>query len=223
MDDRRCPRVTVATPTLDPADLVQVAGIDPRSRSVRDFEYAGQVRDLDLTGVRLLAGRLSGVEAQRAFLSDQAHLSSVELADCTFQALRCENTTFTRVSFSECRLMGSFFEDCSFDNVLFENCRLDYATFANVRANGPVIFRNCQLAEAEFTACTLEKAAVQGCNLRQTQFHPGRYRRLDLRGSDLTDVIGAVNLSGVVISPDQEHQMAAAVLAGLDLVVTDTP
>nr|WP_269327500.1 pentapeptide repeat-containing protein [Kineosporia mesophila] len=143
------------------------------------------------------------------------------MTDCTFTALRSENSRLTRVAFRGCRLMGATFEDCTLDHVLFDSCRLDYATFTRVRAAGPVIFTNCRLTEARFDACTLEKAAIENCELPEAEFGPGRYRHLDLRGSDLSRVIGASRLSGAIISPDQEHQLAQALITALDLTVAD--
>lgn len=224
MDSRRFGDITVTLPNLDPAGscLNNVSYLDTTRGVIEDFQYIGErLRDLDLTSTRVLGGRLGGIQTDRTQM-DQTQLHSVEFTDCTAKALRCAGSKLSRVVFRNCTLMGATFEDCTFDNVLFEDCRLDYATFAKVRAIGPLAFTKCSLAEAELTGNNLaEETAFDQCTLRKTEFRTGNYRGTDLRGSDLTTVIGAVNLTGVIISPDQEHQLAQALLDGLDLTISN--
>lgn len=224
MDSRRFGDITLTLPDLDAAGfrLNNVSHLDTARGSIEDFQYIGErLRDLDLTSTRLINGRLGGIEADRAEMAE-TQLHSVEFIDCTAKALRCADSKLSRVVFRDCRLMGATFEDCTFDNVLFERCRLDYATLSRVRAIGPVAFVKCSLAEAELAGNDLaDESAIDNCTLRKTVFRPGNYRGVDLRGSDLSTVVGAVNLNGVVISPDQEHQLARALLADLDLTVTE--
>lgn len=224
VDSRRFGDITVTLPNLDApgSRLENVSYLDAAHGSVEDFQYVGErVRELDLTSTRLLGGRLGGIHAEHARM-EGTQLHSVEFSDCTIKALRCASGKLNRVVFRDCSLMGATFEDCTFDNVLFEDCRLDYATLTRVRAIGPVAFTGCSLAEAELTGNDLADETVIGrCTLRRTQFGPGTYRGIDLRGSDLTTVAGARYLTGVIISSDQEHQLAQALLADLDLTITD--
>ncbi len=226
MERRRVNGITVALPDEKAAgpELSTLSHLDTSAGTVADFAYtAASIRDLDLTGIRLLSGHLSGIEAERVLMAQETQLHSVEIVDCTFGALRCEDSRLTRVIFRSCQLRGATFEECTFDNVLFEDCRLDYATFTKIRAAGPLAFTRCQLAEAEFSGCDFGGGtAIADCNLRQTDFRPGKYRNADLRGSDLTSVLGATNLTGAIISPDQEHQLAQALIAALDLTIRDT-
>ena len=224
MDSRRFGDITVTLPNLDAAGsyLNNTSYLDTTRGSLSDFQYIGErLRELDLSNTRLLNGRLGGVEADRIAM-EETQLHSVEFTDCTFGALRCASSKLSRVVFRDCKLMGATFEDCTFDNVLFEGCRLDYAILTKIRAIGSVAFTKCTLNEAELSGNDLaDETAIDNCTLRKTEFHPGNYRHVDLRGSDLTTVIGAVNLTGVIISPDQEHQLAQALIAGLDLTIAD--
>ncbi|MFF7438056.1 hypothetical protein [Streptomyces sp. NPDC008122] len=63
--------------------------------------------------------------------------------------------------------------------------------------------------------------AIADRTLRKTEFQHGNCPGVDLRGSDLTTVIGAVDLTGVTIGPDQEHPLAQALTAAMDLALTD--
>lgn len=224
VDSRRFGEITVTLPNLDAAGshLGTVASLDATRGSIEDFQYVGErLRELDLTSTRLLGGRVVSVHAEHTRM-EATQLHSVEFTDCTMKALRCASGKLNRVVFRNCSLMGATFDDCTFDNVLFEQCRLDYATVTRVRAIGPVAFTGCSLAEAELTGNDLAgETVIDQCTLRRTEFGPGSYRGVDLRGSDLTAVTGAGNLAGVIISSDQEHQLARALLADLDLTVTD--
>jgi uncharacterized protein YjbI with pentapeptide repeats len=224
VDSRRFGDITVTLPNLDAAGsyLYNTSYLDTTRGSIEDFQYIGErLRELDLSHTRLLTGRLGGIEADRVAM-EETQLHSVEFTDCTFGALRCANSKLSRVVFRDCKLMGATFEDCTFDSVLFEGCRLDYAILTRIRAIGSVAFTKCSLAEAEISGNDLaDETAFEGCTLRKTEFQPGKYRGVDLRGSDLTEVIGPVNLTGVIISPDQEHQLAQALIAALDLTITD--
>jgi uncharacterized protein YjbI with pentapeptide repeats len=224
VDSRRFGDITLALPNLEPtgSSLNSLSLLDTTRHVIEDFQYVGErLRNLDLTTTRLLCGRLGAIHIDRAEM-EETQLHSVEFTDCTAKALRCAASKFSRVTFRNCTFMGATFEDCTFDNVLFEDCRLDYATFSKVRAIGPLVFTKCSLAEAELTGNDLTaETAVDQCTLRRTEFRQGNYRGTDLRGSDLSTVIGAANLTGAVISSDQEHQLAQALLAGLDLTVSD--
>lgn len=224
MDNRRFGDITVTLPDLGAAGphLRNLSSLDTTRGSIEDFQYVGErLRALDLTSTRLIGGRLDGVEAERVQM-EQSQLHSVELISCTLAALRCTGSKLSRVVFRECTLMGATFEDCTVDNVIFEGCRLDYATFCRIRATGPLVLTRCSLVEAELAGNDLaSETAVDRCTLRRTAFSPGNYRGTDLRGSDLATVVGAGNLTGALISPDQEHQLAQALLADLDLTVAD--
>lgn len=225
MQERRIGRLSLTLPDLGCPELylTNVTHLDTGRGSVEDFQYIGEaIRDLDLTGLRLLTGRISGLQADRV-LMEQTQLHSVEFTDCQFGTLRCADSKLSRVHFRACKLMGSAFEDTTLDNVLFENCRLDYATFTKVRAIGPVAFSKCILPEAEVTGNDLTETVLEGCTLRQTDFGPGTYRDTDLRGSDLGTVHGAINLLGSVIASSQEAELARALISGLDLTITDDP
>ncbi|GHH70707.1 hypothetical protein GCM10018793_05160 [Streptomyces sulfonofaciens] len=113
--------------------------------------------------------------------------------------------------------MGARMEDVILDNVLFERCKLDYSTLTGVRAAGPVIFSQCSLRETTFTTTDLGRALFDACNLRQAEFDGGRYRGLDLRGNDLSQLRGIASLKQVIIERAQTLQLAEALAAELDV------
>jgi hypothetical protein len=60
-----------------------------------------------------------------------------------------------------------------------------------------------------------------GCDLRLTGFGPGSYRRCDLRGNDLSALIGAAHLKHVIIDRVQTMQLGEALTAELRVTFGD--
>ncbi|MGX9225119.1 pentapeptide repeat-containing protein [Streptomyces albus] len=127
----------------------------------------------------------------------------------------------SRVVFRDCKLMGATLEDVTLDNVLFESCKLDYSSLTRVRATGPVIFSKCSLRETAFTFSDLGAALIDDSDLRLTAFDGGKYRGLDLRGNDLSQLRGLASLKQIVIDQAQTLQLAQALTAELDVTFGD--
>lgn len=109
----------------------------------------------------------------------------------------------------------------SLEHVVFTGCKLDYALFDKARATGPVLFVRCSLREAEFNGCSLPGSLLDDCDLSLTVFGPGSYRGCDLRGNDLSSVLGAHHLKRVILDRAQVLQLASALAAELDVSFGD--
>jgi uncharacterized protein YjbI with pentapeptide repeats len=108
------------------------------------------------------------------------------------------------------------------EHVVFTGCKLDFAALDQIRATGPVVFAGCSLREAELTGCDLAGSLFDGCDLHLTGFGPGSYRGCDLRGNDLSAVVGAGRLKRVIIDPAQTAQLGAALAAELKVTFGDS-
>jgi uncharacterized protein YjbI with pentapeptide repeats len=107
-------------------------------------------------------------------------------------------------------------------NVLFEHCRLDSVTFDQVRATGPTAFVGCSLSETLFARCGLGAVTFDGCKLTSVTFESADLRVADLRGNDLSTLVGIGWLHGAVISSDQLPGLTEALIRDLDLIVKPT-
>ncbi|MCX2180841.1 pentapeptide repeat-containing protein [Streptomyces sp. SKN60] len=216
-------RVTVTTPDLDEPGLhlAKVDTLESPRGVMQDFAYAGaDLRALDLADLRLLTGRIDGVRAQRAtFEGLVAH--DVEIGGSELGTARWSESRLSRVLVRDCKLLGAALSGVVLDDVLFERCKLDYATFERVRATGPVVFHECVLTEAVFTDCDLSGVVFSDCALRRAEFGAGRYRGADLRGNDLSTVRGIAHLAGVRIGPEQQGELAQALVGELGITVGD--
>ena len=222
-------QVTIRQTSADLPGLDAEAGLEPvsefeaESRLVVDFQFSGvTLPAFDLAGSRLLRGRIREVNAGHVTIS-AAQMDSVELTGCTLSSLRWTGGKLSRVRFDTCRLLGARFEGVTMEHVVFTGCKLDYATLDQVRAAGPVLFADCSLREAELTGCDLAGSLLDGCDLRLTTFGPGRYRGCDLRGNDLSDLIGAAHLRHVIIDHIQTMQLGEALAAELEVTFDADP
>ncbi|MFG2147782.1 pentapeptide repeat-containing protein [Streptomyces sp. NPDC048696] len=219
MDSRTFGRVTLTLPGLDEPGLhlSNVQSLDGGRGAVQDFQYAdADLRMLDLADTQLLRGRVTDLRTGRASL-DQLQLNSIEFSGCDFGSAQWRKSKLSRVAFRNCKIMGGALDALTLDDVLFENCKLDYTAFSGLRATGPVVFSQCVLTEASFTECDLTDAVFDGCTLRLTEFAKGRYKGLDLRGNDLSSLLGVARLSKVLIDRAQQFELAQALLTELDV------
>ncbi|MGW0446197.1 pentapeptide repeat-containing protein [Streptosporangium sandarakinum] len=219
MDTRTVRQTSVTLPDLDDAGLNDVDSLEGEHGELRDFRYGDAgLRELPLSGVRLVDGRVTGLTTQRARLEDLA-VYSVEFSDCDLSGLRWADSTLSRVTFTDCTMLGSAWEQVMLDDVVFERCRMDYAAFIRLRAAGSVIFTGCSLHEARFGGCDLSDAAFEECNLYLTEFDGGTYRDCDLRGNDLSDLRGVGVLKKVIVDRSQLPGLAQALAADLEISV----
>jgi uncharacterized protein YjbI with pentapeptide repeats len=208
-------------PALGEEDLELVSSVDGAGGLVSGFQFgATSLPEFDLVNVGLVQGRIRALRAGRASVTG-ARLSSVEFSGCDLSSLRWAGGKLSRVWFDSCRLLGARFIEVSAEHVVFTGCKLDYSVFEHVRVTGPVLFAGCSLREAEFTSCDLTGSLLDDCDLRLTEFGRGSYRRCDLRGNDLSAVIGAHHLRHAVIDHAQMVQLAGALAAELDLTFGD--
>lgn len=208
---------TVDLPGHGPAaGLQQVDGL-AEGLVVEQFRYTGgRPRALKLDRISLLDGVVDDLAVSGAVLS-AVRVDSVTFDNCDLSSLSWTKGRIARTRFAASRLLGARFDDTAMEHLVFEDCRLDYASFTGLKVGGPVVFRGCSLREARFSGGSLGKVLFDGCDLESTEFEPGGYAGCDLRGNDLSSVRGVANLRRVVIDPPQGMELAAALLADLEV------
>ena len=215
MEHIRIRSTNAELPALDEA-----ARLEPVSSlrgSVSGFEFGGlNLRALEVPDGALLGGKVRAVRAEQAAMT-RVDVRSVEFTSCELGSLRWAGGKISRARFDDCKLLGARFEDVSMEHVVFTGCKLDYALFDRVRAIGPVLFAGCSLREAEFTGCSLPGMLLDDCDLALASFGPGGYRGCDLRGNDLSSVLGTHHLKRVILDRAQVLQLASALAAELEI------
>jgi uncharacterized protein YjbI with pentapeptide repeats len=210
-----------ALPNVDDTDLEDVSTLTGHLGLLSDFRLAGaEMRSLEISGQRLFTGQVSGLRAGRARIED-LRMDSVDFAGCELSQAAFVGGKWSRVRFTECKVLSGQFSDLTFEDVVFDRCKLGFAAFQAVTAKGAVIFRGCSLEEAWFVGCDLSRAAFDDCRLTDTSFERTTCKGTDLRGNDLSRVRGVPCLAQAIIEPAQVIQLGHALVRDLELRLPD--
>ncbi|MGF1648192.1 MAG: pentapeptide repeat-containing protein [Kineosporiaceae bacterium] len=179
-----------------------------------DTEVADHLADLQLgecrwEGAELRGRRLTGFRAVDVHL-DRCDLSGTVLADAELR----------RVTFSDCRLSGTSFSSANLTDVRITDSRADLSLFRMATAVHLLVAAS-SLRGADFSEFRGSGCAFLRCDLGDADFTAARLRGLRLHGSDLHGIQGADELRGAEISDDQVPALGEAVLAAMDVRVTD--
>jgi uncharacterized protein YjbI with pentapeptide repeats len=209
-------------PGFDPGIALDLLPrLDADSRLLADFQFGDATVDaLELDNAQLLRGRIRGLRARSARII-ATRMDGVEFAGCDLSSLRWQQGKISHVRFDACRFLAAQFHGVAMEHVVFSGCKLDYATLAQVRVTGPVMFADCSLRDAELLGCDLAGSLFDGCDLHLTGFGQGSYRGCDLRGNDLSAVIGAAHLKRVIIDRAQTAQLGEALAEELNVTFGD--
>lgn len=118
----------------------------------------------------------SGINLSK-FSFDDCHFINSDLSMC-----RMENTVFSKVTFTDCKLQGIDFGKCSkyVFSVTFEKCILNYSVFLKTNLR-KTLFHDCVIREAFFAETDLTQASFAGCDLDATNFERCVLSQCDFR------------------------------------------
>ncbi len=176
-----------------------------------------------------VSSELSGVELResrwlRADLAGRRitglHCRDVVFAHCDLSGAVLDGAVLTRVRFTDCRLTGLQLGGAELTDVHIADCRADLVSLRMSRARH-LLIENSSLPALDLYAFTGTDCSLIGCDLTGVNMQDARFTNLALHGSVVDDVTGALALRGARISPDQMVPVGAALLAALDIQVTD--
>src|SRR5215469_8831166 len=218
MDQFTIRQTSAELPAFDPEMALEpLRRLGAQSRLAANFEFgAATVAAWELAGANLLHGKVRMLRAAGARITG-AHMDSVEFTGCDLSSLRWQGGKISRVRFDNCKFLAARIQAVTMEHVVFTGCKLDYTALDQIRATGPVLFTDCSLREDELTGCDLDGSLFDRCDLGLTGFGPGTYRRCDLRGNDLSALIGAAHLKRVVIDRAQTMQLGEALAQELEV------
>jgi uncharacterized protein YjbI with pentapeptide repeats len=78
---------------------------------------------------------------------------------------------------------------------------------------------DCSLIDADFYGAALTKSALSACELRGSDFSKASVEGLQLGGSRLDGVRGALSMGGVVVSGDQVLPLALSLFGDLRIEI----
>jgi uncharacterized protein YjbI with pentapeptide repeats len=163
------------------------------------------VTSLEISSVMLEKMTLTATQFERINVRDLA------AKQCDFSASMMAGGAINRATFTGCRMTGVDFNKTDLHDVTFTSCKLDMANFrfADLRR---VAFIDCTLTETDFIGATMYDVSFQDCTLERTVFEQAKCKQVDLRGSQLSELIGWRSLKGAIID-DLQLVTAAPYLA----------
>ena len=159
------------------------------------------VTALDLSDVRLEKMLLTAAQCERINARD------VVVKGGDMSAANFSNGAWNRAEFINCRMTGVDFSKTALHDVLFRGCLLTMANFrfADLRR---VKFIDCSMSEADFLSARLVDGVFETSNLESAIFEKAACTKVDLRTSELIDLVGWKSLKGVTIDAVQLMSVA---------------
>lgn len=185
------PRIGTTTPatTLQLCDDAVLTGVAAAHLQCPDA--AGEL-------VELAECRFDGVSLARSVLPKIA-VTDTELGTCDLAVLRVEDSSWTRVRFTDCRLTGVQFAGATCQLVEHERCLATdglwrFATLRKVR------FTECTLTGADFTGSRLDQVEFVDCDLSGVDFSQVRVSAARFGNCTFDGARGLDSLRGAEIS-----------------------
>ena len=194
----------LALPQL-PTDLVTFDDLSvalARDESLTGFTAVNQdlskfrVKALSITEARL--EKIVAIEAD----FEKVSLSDVVFLHCNLTAANCAEASWRRVQLNSMRCSGLKLQTSTLKDVVFEDCKLDLSNFRFSKLK-IIRFKDCVLDEADFYSAELENVQFQGCSLSKAEFSAAKCKAVDLRTSEITEVLGVEGLAGATIDSVQ--------------------
>lgn len=164
-------------------------------------EFNSHVVALDLSGVLIEHCQLTSAQFERCSARDLL----VKQTDVS--AANMSNAGINRAEFINCRMEGIDFSRTSLHDVTFKGCKLNMVNFrfADLRR---VAFIDCFLDEADFLSARLVDVIFEASNLKRAIFDSVSCVRVDLRTSEIDEVVGWKSLKGAMIDTTQLMSIA---------------
>ncbi len=204
-------------PGFDPAPAVLEPGaVWDGVEAGEELDAPGVVPDLDLRECRFTGVDLSG----RSFPG--LHVRDAVFTRCDLSGAVLDRAVLERVVFDGCRLTGTVLSGATLRDVRLTGCRADLLALRMASAKF-LLAEDTGLRGADLHEFTGTDVALLGCDLTGADLDRAGLAGAHLHGSVLDDVSGALSLRGARIDADQQIALGAALLAALDVRVTDRP
>lgn len=196
------------------------AEISPTDQKFKDLDFHGDTfEDLEFTGCSFHNCKFI-----------ECTFQNLSFVDCTFQncdlsLLKCPQTSFKRVEFKSCRLIGINWSAANWEQksllehqtVSFQDCLLDHSIFIGLNLKS-TSFEGCKARSLDFEGTNLSQANFRNADLEGT-----RFAQCNLTKANFT---GASNYL-IRASENTLHQTrfslpeAISLLHGLDIILED--
>lgn len=177
------------------------------------------IRGAHVNSVSLSEVKMTGVIFAQAILERTSFVDGI-FSKCDFTACKLPEASWQRVTMKNGRASGIQLQNSTLKNVLFEDCKMNLANFRFTKLKD-ALFKNCDLSEADFYNAQLENVSFENCLLNKTEFSASKLKKVDLRTSNITNIMGVENLGGAIIDNLQLMSLAPLLAAQHKIIVRD--
>jgi uncharacterized protein YjbI with pentapeptide repeats len=182
---------------LESVGIENLLGGDLEDALLEDVDATNEpITALDMSSSRLERVTLTAAQCERVNARD------VVVKGSDTSATNLSNGSWNRAEFVNCRMSGVDMNKTALHDVSFRGCKLDMANmrFSDLRR---VVFVECSLTEADFLNARLVDVTFENCHLERVVFESVSCTRVDLRTSELIEIVGWKSLKGATIDTTQ--------------------
>ncbi|WP_181255864.1 pentapeptide repeat-containing protein [Nesterenkonia sandarakina] len=195
---------------------------------MKTLERTGQadrvlLEDVDLTGMDLSGGRLTESRLRSVTLSD-TDLSAASVLESDWERVSSPHLKAPRSTWRDVSIEGSRFGvaelyDAGISGLVLRGCKLDLVNLRNAVLTD-VVFEHCTITELDISGARATRVRFSDCTIGTLEASGARLKDVDLRGAQLSRIVGLAGLKGAVISEEQLVELAPSLAQHLGLVVT---
>lgn len=140
-----------------------------------------------------------------------ARFSDVAFRNCDFSNADLRGSSFHRVEFIDCKLVGTNLSESIQQHITFDRLKAEYVNFFGSRFRN-VRFVVAAMRNAVFDACRFERTEFSRCDLLAAEFHGTRLKGIsfadsDIRGIRVSEIISK-ELAGLKVNRLQAFELA---------------
>lgn len=183
-----------------------------------------RIIELNAAGVQATNVSFDECELYKPLLS-QAKLEKLQLrdvriagGDCT--AVNASDGGSLRVTFDDVRMTGFDASRSTYKEVCFKNCKIDMANFRFSKLKN-IRFEDCNLTDCDFQSAQLTSVVFRNCILQKVLLSNAVCKQVDMRTSQINNLIGWKSSAGIVIDSVQLMHLAPELAQELKIIVAD--
>ena len=179
---------------------------------------------LDLSGLDLSGGRLSESILRGVTLSD-ADLTAATVAESIWERvnaphLKAPRSTWRNVRIQDSRIGVGELYDAGISGLVLRGCKVDLLNLRNTVISD-LLIENCTIGELDISGARVHRMTIMQSSIGTFEAREARLKDVDLRGAQLSRIVGLAGLKGAVISQEQLVELAPSLAGHLGLVVED--
>nr|WP_246253746.1 pentapeptide repeat-containing protein [Isoptericola chiayiensis] len=122
------------------------------------------------------------------------------------------------VGLTDARIGSAELYESQWQSVRFVGCKLGYVNLRGATLQD-VVFADCQVDELDLVQVRATRVAFERTSVRRLDVQASTLSDVDLRGADLTELVGTDALRGTTITADQLLLLAPMLAANLGITV----